>query len=55
MLLITLRVCLRAESKINQPKQSLLNPLLKKATPFSGGAGEWCCLSLHRSQISKDL
>jgi hypothetical protein len=28
---------------------------LQKAAEFSGVAGEFRCLSLHRSQISKDL
>jgi hypothetical protein len=31
------------------------NSSLQKAAEFSGVAGEFCCLSLHRSQISKDL
>jgi hypothetical protein len=26
-----------------------------EAAEFSGGAGEFCCLSLHRSEISQDL
>jgi hypothetical protein len=26
-----------------------------KAAEFSGVAGEFCCLSLHRSEISQDL
>jgi hypothetical protein len=29
--------------------------LSKKAAEFSGLAGQFCCHSLHRSQISKDL
>jgi hypothetical protein len=28
---------------------------VKRATPFFGSAGEWRCLSLQRSKISKDL
>jgi hypothetical protein len=28
---------------------------LQKAAEFSGVAGQFCCLSLHRSQISQDL
>jgi hypothetical protein len=28
---------------------------LQKAAEFSSAAGEFCCLSLHRSQISQDL
>jgi hypothetical protein len=31
------------------------NSFLQKAAGFSGVAGEFRCLSLHRSQISKDL
>jgi hypothetical protein len=27
----------------------------EKAADWSGVAGEFCCLSLHRSQISDDL
>jgi hypothetical protein len=29
--------------------------LSKKAAELSGVAGEFCCHSLHRSKISKDL
>jgi len=32
-----------------------LNSSLQKAAEFSGVAGEFRCLSLHASQISKDL
>jgi hypothetical protein len=32
-----------------------LNPSLQKATELAGVAGGFCCLSLHRSKISKDL
>jgi hypothetical protein len=31
------------------------NSSLQKAVEFFGAAGEFCCHSLHRSQISKDL
>jgi hypothetical protein len=31
------------------------NSSLQKAAEFSGVAGEFCCLSLHRSEISQDL
>jgi len=31
------------------------NSSLQKAAELFGVAGEFCCLSLHRSQISKDL
>jgi hypothetical protein len=51
----TLRVCLRARFKINESKQNVLNSSLQKAVEFSGVAGQFRCLSLHRSQISKDL
>jgi len=29
--------------------------LSEKAAGFFGEAGDFCCLSLHRSQISQDL
>jgi hypothetical protein len=32
-----------------------LNSPLQKAAEYAGIAGEFRCLSLHRSQISKDL
>ncbi len=53
----TLRVRLRACFKLNESKQtaSFKTLVSKKAVEFSGVAGEFCCLSLHRSQISKDL
>jgi hypothetical protein len=41
--------------KINESKQTVSKPSLQKAAEFSGVAGEFRCLSLHRSQISKDL
>jgi hypothetical protein len=31
------------------------NSSLQKAAEFSGAAAEFCCLSLHWSQISTDL
>jgi hypothetical protein len=31
------------------------NSSLQKAAEYSGVAGEFCCLSLRRSQISRDL
>jgi hypothetical protein len=37
-------------------KQTVLNSSLQKAAAeFSGVAGGFCCQSLHRSKISKDL
>jgi hypothetical protein len=39
---------------MNQNKLFLNSPF-QKAAEFSGVAGELCCLSLQRSQISKDL
>jgi hypothetical protein len=33
---------------------TVANFTAKKAAEFSGIAGEFCCLSLHRSEISKD-
>jgi len=39
---------------VNQNKL-FLNSSLQKAAEFSGVGGEFRCLSLHRSQISKDL
>jgi hypothetical protein len=38
---------------MNRLKVSKLSS--QKAAEFSGIAGEYRCLSLHRSQISKDL
>jgi hypothetical protein len=35
--------------------QTSLNFSQKTAAELSGAAGELCCRSLHRSQISKDL
>jgi hypothetical protein len=40
---------------MNELKQTVRNFLSKKAVEFSGVTGEFCCRSLHRSQISKDL
>jgi hypothetical protein len=42
-------------AKINESKQTVLKLFSPKAAEFSGAAGEFRCLSLHRSQISKDL
>src|SRR5258708_29940246 len=36
-------------------KQTVSIVLSKKAAELSGVAGEFCCHSLHRSKISKDL
>jgi hypothetical protein len=41
--------------KTNESKQSVLNSSLQKAVEFFGAAGDLCCHSLHRSQISQDL
>jgi hypothetical protein len=46
---------LRARFKINELKQTVPTILSKKAAELAGIAGEFCCQSLHRSKISKDL
>jgi hypothetical protein len=51
----TLRVCLSADFKIKDSKQPVFNSSLQKAAETTGVAGGFCCLSLHRSKISKDL
>jgi hypothetical protein len=40
---------------MNRNSLSLLNSSLQKAAELFGVAEGFCCLSLHRSQISKDL
>jgi hypothetical protein len=45
----TLRLCLIAFFKINESKQPVSKPTLQKAAELSGVAGEFRCLSLHRS------
>ena len=50
-----LRICLRAGLKINESKEGVENSSLLEAEEFFGAAGEFCCHSLHRPQISKDL
>jgi hypothetical protein len=47
--------CLRADFENNESKQDVQNSSLLKAVEFFGAAGEFCCHSLHRSQISNDL
>jgi hypothetical protein len=42
-------------AKESNPNRVLQTPLSKKAAEFSGVAGGFCCQSLHRSKISKDL
>jgi hypothetical protein len=37
------------------PNKLFLNSSSQKAAELSGVAGRFCCLSLHRSQISEDL
>jgi hypothetical protein len=48
-------VVVRAFFKLNESNKLFQNSSLQKAAEFSGEAGRFCCLSLHRSQILEDL
>jgi hypothetical protein len=48
------RLTFELESLMNQ-KQTVSKLFSPKSSGIFGVAGEFCCLSLHWSQISKDL
>ncbi|MBV8641643.1 MAG: hypothetical protein JO070_09650 [Verrucomicrobia bacterium] len=41
--------------KLTIPNKLFLNSSSQKTAEFTGVAGGFCCLSLHRSQISEEL